>query len=205
MWWILAEKQKGHIKSVKSENLPSYIRAPESSEAINILKTYICQRGKMFPTDDRVRREGSEKSINYNSVFVKLPFICTHTRRKDSGRKHSNANIYRRQPEGNQPWIFIERTDAEAEAPILWPPDVKSQLTGKDPDAGKDGGQEEKGTTEDEMVRWHHWVNGLEFEALQEIMKDREAWRAAVHGVPKSWTRLSDQTQQHGRFFMLLL
>lgn len=57
----------------------------------------------MFPTDDRVRKEGSEKSINYNSVFVKLPFICTHTHRKDSGSKHSNANIYRRQPEGNQP------------------------------------------------------------------------------------------------------
>ena len=56
-------------------------------------------------------------------------------------------------PKGNQPWIFIRRTDAEAEAPILWPPDVKSQLTGKDPDAGKDWGQEEKGAAEDEMVR----------------------------------------------------
>ena len=67
-------------------------------------------------------------------------------------------------PKGNQPWISIGRTDAEAEAPILWPPDVKSQLTGKDPDAGKDWGQEEKGTTEDEMVGWHHLLNGHEFE-----------------------------------------
>ena len=67
-------------------------------------------------------------------------------------------------PKGNQPWIFIGRTDAEAEAPILWPPDVKSWLIGKDPDAGKDWGQEEKGTTEDEMVGWHHWFNGCEFE-----------------------------------------
>ena len=65
---------------------------------------------------------------------------------------------------GNQPWIFIGRTDAEAEAPILWPPDVKSQLTGKDPDAGKDWRQEEKGMTEDEIVGWHHWLNGHECE-----------------------------------------
>ena len=61
-------------------------------------------------------------------------------------------------PKGNQCWIFIGRTDAEAETPILWPPDVKKWLTGKDPDAGKDWRQEEKGTTEDEMVGWHHWL-----------------------------------------------
>ena len=64
---------------------------------------------------------------------------------------------------GNQPWIFIGRTDAKAEAPILWPPDVKSQLIGKDPDARKDWGQGEKGTTEDKMVGWHHQFNGHEF------------------------------------------
>ena len=67
-------------------------------------------------------------------------------------------------PKGNQPWIFIGRTDVEAEAPILWPPDGKSQLTGKDADAGKDWGQEEKGTTGCEVVEWHHWLNGHEFE-----------------------------------------
>ena len=67
-------------------------------------------------------------------------------------------------PKGNQPWIFIGRTDAEAEPPILWPPDARSGLIGKDPDAGKDWGQEEKGMTEDEMVQWHHWLNGHEFE-----------------------------------------
>ena len=66
-------------------------------------------------------------------------------------------------PKRNQPWVFIERTDAEIEAPILWLPDVKNQLMGKDPDAGKDWGQEEKGVTEDEMVGWHHWLNGHEF------------------------------------------
>ena len=65
---------------------------------------------------------------------------------------------------GNQSWILIGRTVAEAEDPILWPPDAKNWLDGKDPDAGKDWGQEEKGTTEDEMVGWHHWLDGHEFE-----------------------------------------
>ena len=67
-------------------------------------------------------------------------------------------------PKGDQFWIFFGRTAAEAEAPILWPPDVKSWLIGKDPDAGKDWRWEEKGKTEDEMVGWHHWLNGHEFE-----------------------------------------
>ena len=67
-------------------------------------------------------------------------------------------------PKRNQSWIFIGRTDAEDEASILWPPEEKSQLIGKDPDAGKDWGQEEKGVTEDEIVGWHHWFNGQEFE-----------------------------------------
>ena len=66
-------------------------------------------------------------------------------------------------PKGNQSWIFIGRTDAEAETPILWPPDA-TWLFGKDSDAGKDWKQEEKGVTEDEMVGWHHWLNAQEFE-----------------------------------------
>ena len=67
-------------------------------------------------------------------------------------------------PKGNQPWIFIGRTDAEAETPVICPPDAKSLLIGKDPDAGKDWRQEEKGMTEDETAGWHHWLNGHEFE-----------------------------------------
>ena len=67
-------------------------------------------------------------------------------------------------PTGDQSWVFIGRSDAEAEAPILWPPYAKSRLIGKDPDAGKDWGQEEEGTTEDEMVGWHHRLNGCEFQ-----------------------------------------
>ena len=67
-------------------------------------------------------------------------------------------------PKGNQSWIFIGRTDAEAEASVLWPSDGKNWLIGKDPDAGKDWRQQEKGTTEDKMVGWHHWLDGHEFE-----------------------------------------
>ena len=67
-------------------------------------------------------------------------------------------------PKGNQSWIFIGRTDAEVEAPILWPPDVKSWLIRKDPNAGEDWRQEEKGMTEEEMVECHHWLDGHEFE-----------------------------------------
>ena len=67
-------------------------------------------------------------------------------------------------PKENQSWLLFERTDVEAEAPILWPPDAKNQLIGKDPDAGKDSKQEEKGMTEDEMVGWHHRLNGHQFE-----------------------------------------
>ena len=104
-------------------------------------------------------------------------------------------------PKRNQSWISTGRTELKLKlqyfghlmqrAKLL----EKTQLIGKDPDAGKDWKQEEKGTTEDEMVGWHHWLNGLSLSELWELVMDREAWRAAVHGVAKSRTQLSDCTE----------
>ena len=88
-------------------------------------------------------------------------------------------------PKGDQSWVFIGKTDVEAESPILWPPDVKSWLIGKDPDAGKDWGQEEKGKTEDEMVGWHHQHNDMSLGKFQELVMDWEAWSPMVHRVAK--------------------
>ena len=99
-------------------------------------------------------------------------------------------------PKGNQPWIFIGRTDAEAEAPILWPHYTKNWLIGKDPDARKEWRQEEKGLTEDKMVGCHHWLNGHE---LEQATGDGEGQRSLVccnPGVAKGRTQLSDWTAQ---------
>ena len=93
-------------------------------------------------------------------------------------------------PKENQSWIFIGRTDAETEAPILWPSNVKKRLVRKDPDAEKD--RKQKGTTENGMVEWHHWLDGHALSKLWDMVKEREAWRSAVHGVTKSQTQLSD-------------
>ena len=95
----------------------------------------------------------------------------------------------------DQPWDFFGRNDAKAETPVLWLPHVKSWLIGKDSDAGRDWEQEEKGKTEDEMAGWHQWLDGLSLSELRELVMDREALHAAIHGVAKSRTWLSDWTE----------
>ena len=102
-------------------------------------------------------------------------------------------------PKGYQPWIFTGKADAKAEAPRLWPPVVKSQLIGKDPDAGKDWRQENKGMTEDEMVGRPHPLDGHEFE----LVMDREAWRAVVQGVRHDW--VTEPQHVFNSLFILLL
>ena len=96
---------------------------------------------------------------------------------------------------GHQSWVFIGKSDVKAETPVLWPPHAKSWLIRKDPDARKDWGQEEKGTTEDEKVGWHYWLMDMSLGRHRELVMDRKAWRAAVHGVTKSRTWLSDWTK----------
>ena len=98
-------------------------------------------------------------------------------------------------PKGNQSWMFTGRTDVEAETPILWPPDVKNWLIWKDPDAGKDWRQEEKGTTEDEMVGWHHWLDGHEFEQAPGVGDEQGGLAWCIPWGWKSQTRLSNWSE----------
>ena len=116
-------------------------------------------------------------------------------------KKEISVAIKTVNPKGNQPWIFIGKTDAEAEAPILWPPDVKSRLIGKDLDAEKDWGQKKKGTTEDEIVGWHYWLDGHEFKQIQGASEGQGslAWCSPWSG------KESDTTEQEQKYMDMYL
>ena len=96
---------------------------------------------------------------------------------------------------GDQSWVFFGRTDAKAETPVLWPPHAKSWLIGNDSDAGRDWGQEEKGTMEDEMSGWLTDSMDMSLSKLRVLVMDREAWRAVIHGVATSQTQSSNWTE----------
>ena len=103
-------------------------------------------------------------------------------------------------PEGDQSWVFIGRTDVEAETPVLWQPDGKSWLIGKDPDAGKDWGQEEKGTTEDEMVGWHHRLNGRGFRWTLGVGDGQgclACWSSWSHRIGHNWVTWHTYFYEH--------
>ena len=97
-------------------------------------------------------------------------------------------------PKGNRSWLFIGRTDAEAETPIIWPPDVKNRLTGKDPDVGKDWRREETEVAEDDMIRWHHQLNGHELEQIPGDGEGQGSVACCSLWVTKSWMGLRNWT-----------
>ena len=132
------------------------------------------------------------KELNYEESWVPKDWcFCTVMLEKTLESPFDCKEIQPAHPKGNQPLIFNGRTDAEAEIPIFWPPDMKNWFIGKAPDAGKDWRQEEKGTTENEMAGWHHWLRDMSLSELREFVLDRKGRRAAVHGVAKSRTQLS--------------
>ena len=108
------------------------------------------------------RNSQSSQDSRFHHLASGYTGLCSHTWHVLCSLTPNSKPV--NTPKENQPWIFIGRTDAEAETPILWPPDTKNWLIEKDPDAGKDWRREEKGTTEDEMVGWHHQLNGHDFE-----------------------------------------
>ena len=143
--------------------------------------------------------KGKRLSVSYNlplKTFLEL-FLSKYLFSSYWMSPFACKEIQPVHPKGNQPWIFTGRTDAEAEAPILWPPDVKSWLIGKDPDAGQYWRQQEKGATEHEMVGWRHQPGGLEFEQVWELVMDREAWRAALRGSQRVGQDVGTEEQHH--------
>ena len=140
-------------------------------------------------------KESFGVNIDKESWTLKNLFFQTVVLEKTLENPLNSEEIKPVNPKGNQSCIFTGRAGAEGEAPILWPPDAKSRLVRKDPDAGKDWRQEKKGMTEDEMAEWRYWLDGHEFEQGLGMVMDREAWCGAVHWVTNRQDWETEQQQ----------
>ena len=144
---------------------------------------------------------GATEPVDHN-YWALEPVLCNRRSPYTIQRPLESKEIQAVSPKGNQSWIFIGRTDAEAEAPLLWPPDVKSWLIGKDPDAGKTEGKRRRGW---QMMRWLDSITDsmkMNLSKLWETVKDREGWHAAVHEVTKSWTWFCNSTYNASVVYM---
>ena len=163
-------------KAVSVDKPRHHIKNGPSSQSYG----FSCSQVRMWELD--LKEGWAPKNLCFQTVVlektIESPLDCKEIKPVNS--------------KGNQSWIIIGRTDAKAKAPKLWPPDGKSWLIGKDPDAGKDWRQEEKGMTEDEMVGWHHWLKEHEFEPT---LRDREGQGNLACGSP--WGhKESDMTER---------
>ena len=138
---------------------------------------------------------------SFSMMFSQAPGVLNTSRNSSSGTDTGNyfQILLSKSMFGDQPWDFFGGNDAKAETPVLWPPQVKSWLIGKDSDAGRDWEQEEKGMTEDEMAGWHHWLDGRESEWTPGVGDGQGGLVCCDSWVAKSWTWLSNWTELNWR------
>ena len=187
-WWLNPWNQKMVAPWKKSDHQPR--------QHIKKQRHYFVNKG-LSSQSYGISSENGCESDNKESWALKGWCFWTVVLEKNPENPLDSKEIKPVDPTRNQSWILIGRTDVKADAPILWPPkSAMSWLPGKDPHAGKDRKQEEKGMTEDDwIIWWHHWLDGHEFEQAPELVTDREAWHASVHGVTKSQIWLSHWTE----------